>query len=86
MQGLFLLRRQRTEAESRRGMSAIVRCYGREASTCRENSVVVTIPFERIRAVDRGSIKLEGKISNKVSIKKGAFTEAVDALDRKYLQ
>ena len=52
-----------------RGVPAIVRRYGREAFTFRKNSIVVTIPFERIRAVDRGSNKAEGKISNKVSNK-----------------
>ena len=50
-----------------RGIPKIVETYGREAFTFRENSIVVTIPFNRIHQVGK---KLGSKSTDRVSVRK----------------
>ncbi len=53
--------------KSGRGVPKILETYGKEAFTFRENSIVVTIPFNRIKKV---SEKVDRKVDNKVDNKK----------------
>jgi len=53
--------------KSGRGVPKIVETYGREAFTFRENSIVVTIPFNRIHQVGK---KLGSKSTDRVSVRK----------------
>ncbi len=53
--------------KSGRGVPKIVETYGREAFTFRENSIVVTIPFNRIHQVGK---KLGNKSTDSVSVRK----------------
>jgi predicted HTH transcriptional regulator len=53
--------------KSGRGVPKIVETYGREAFTFRENSIVVTIPFNRIHQVGK---KLGNKSTESVSVRK----------------
>lgn len=50
--------------KSGRGVPKITEVYGKEAFTFRENSIVVTIPFERIHSRNIG-IKVGNKLENK---------------------
>ena len=50
--------------KSGRGVPKIIETYGKEAFTFRENSIVVTIPFQRIK-------KYGNKVGKKVGNKKG---------------
>ena len=58
--------------KSGRGVPKIVEVYGREAFTFRENSIVVTIPFTKMRENVGDNIKGEvgDKVGNKVGNKK----------------
>lgn len=51
--------------KSGRGVPKIIETYGKEAFTFRENSIVVTIPFERINKIDN---KVGDKVENKVKL------------------
>lgn len=53
--------------KSGRGVPKIVETYGREAFTFRENSIVVTIPFNRIHQVGK---KLGNKSTDSMSVRK----------------
>lgn len=54
--------------KSGRGVPKIIETYGKEAFTFRENSIVVTIPFNRI---NKASEKVDHKVDRKVDNKKG---------------
>ena len=51
--------------KSGRGVPKIIETYGKEAFTFRENSIVVTIPFERISKVGN---KVGNKVENKAKL------------------
>ena len=64
--------------KSGRGVPKIIETYGKEAFTFRENSIVVTIPFERIGKVGN---KVDYKVDNKIKLndrRKRIITEIRD--------
>ena len=64
--------------KSGRGVPKIIETYGKEAFTFRENSIVVTIPFERIGKVGN---KVDNKVDNKIKLndrRKRIITEIRD--------
>ena len=64
--------------KSGRGVPKIIETYGQEAFTFRENSIVVTIPFERIGKVGN---KVDNKVDNKIKLndrRKRIITEIRD--------
>ena len=54
--------------KSGRGVPKIIETYGKEAFTFRENSIVVTIPLQKIKKVGK---KVGDKVGDKVGNKKG---------------
>ena len=66
-----------------RGVPVITRRYGREAFEFRENSIVVTIPFERIHAVSFLSLGEEDGDEDKLEDKSDSKRKLEDKLEDK---